>query len=274
MTDQIDATKYGGRHSKQDRNDIRELRRKANEMIDISKRLEPTDDDDKNEERMTSAKGADIPTEETPVIYGFIKTAGVWELDVLGVPFGGPNNGKDSDNEYFSTNTKTWNELYPTPPAVYYHGFSPDGKPMGEPAIIGTIKRIWQDGKGWWYRVVLDRSNDLAKRIWEAAKRGIARASSGSIAHMVRKARDGEILNWPVVELSLIDAEGKRQPANQYAVALPAAKALYAKLEMDLPEAEPEGEEITGEAAQDLDGIYIVDKDGERWLLKNYLSKN
>jgi hypothetical protein len=30
-----------------------------------------------------------------------------WELDVLGVPYGGPNGGRDSDGEYFSAQQQT-----------------------------------------------------------------------------------------------------------------------------------------------------------------------
>ena len=49
-----------------------------------------------------------------------IKSDGdVWELDVLGVPYGGPNNGRDSDGEYFSAQTKLYLDKYPTVPAVY-----------------------------------------------------------------------------------------------------------------------------------------------------------
>lgn len=199
--------------------------------------------------------------------FAAIKTAGEMELDVLGVPFGGPNGGKDSDGEYFTDRTKTYGDIYPTPPAVYYHGFDPSGKPMGEPAIIGHVKRVWQDAQGWWYRVVLNTS-DLAKRIWDAAKRGVARASSGSIAHMVRKTPAGEITHWPVVELSLIDAEGKRQPANQYAVAMPAAKAVYQQAGMTLPDIQPEAEaeDAASAAGAELE-TFIVTSRGEKWKL-------
>ena len=165
-----------------------------------------------------------------------IKSGDAWELDVLGVPYGGPNNGRDVDGQYFSPATKLYLDNYPTVPAVYYHGFDPDtGRPAGEPQFIGktTGYEVKQDGV--WFRVVLDKANAYAQRVWEAAKQGIAKASSGSMTHLHRVARDGHITHWPVTELSIFDAVGKRQPANQYAVALPAAKAVYAAAGLDLP---------------------------------------
>ena len=65
-----------------------------------------------------------------------------------------------------------------------------------------------------------------AARVWEAAKRGTARASSGAVSHLVRTAPDGRILHWPVAELSIFETDSGKQPANGYAVAMIAAKAL------------------------------------------------
>jgi hypothetical protein len=118
----------------------------------------------------------------------------------------------------------------------YYHGMTPDSRPDAAPTPIGTAKYSHTDQRGHWYRVTLNKASEYAKRIWDAAKRGIARASSGAIAHLVRKATNGEILRWPLAELSLIDAEGNRQPANQYAVAMPAAKANYQASGLEFPD--------------------------------------
>jgi len=195
-----------------------------------------------------------------------IKAAGDWELDVLGVPFGGHDNGADSDGQYFSANTQVYADQFPSPPVVYYHGYEPDGKPSGEPHIIGKVTRITKTADGWWYRVVLDRANEYAQRIWSAAQKGTARASSGTILHMARilvngikrtwdRLTKGEIIHWPVAELSLIDAEGQRQPANQYAVAIPAMKSMYEQAGIDLPDIEePTGEpEAEAEASKGAD---------------------
>lgn len=182
---------------------------------------------------------------------------GEWVLEVLGNPWGGPNGGRDSDGEYFDQTTKFHEDKFGLPPAVYYHGYDPDnGRPSGEPQYIGqTVAReVRQDGV--WYRVVLDKASQFARRVWEAAQRGIARASSGS-NHLHRVDKDGHIREWPVTELSIFDAVGKRQPANAYAVALPAMKAVYqaaglplpVDIEPDAPKADAEGAAATVQSA-------------------------
>jgi hypothetical protein len=185
-----------------------------------------------------------------------IKSETEWVLDVLGVPFGGPNNGRDSDGEFFDAKTNAYTDRYRTPPAVYYHGYSENGRPAGEPQFIGKSEYTRTDERGHWYRVVLDKANAYAKRVWEAALQGLARASSGSIQHLVRKKPNGHITHWPVAELSIFDAVGDRQPANQYAVALPALKMVYAQAGVTLPDdievppaREPEAD-AEGEAGQ------------------------
>jgi len=162
--------------------------------------------------------------------------AGEWALDVLGCPYGGPANGKDAQGEYFAPDTKWHEDKFQLPPVLYYHGWTPDGRPASEPEFIGKTTSRRVDGDGVWYRVVLDRASAAAKRVWDAAKLGMARASSGAVSHLVRKGPDGHLLHWPVAELSLLDAAPGRQPANAYAVALPAMKSAYERAGMSLPD--------------------------------------
>lgn len=149
-----------------------------------------------------------------------------WELDVLGVPYGGPENGRDSDGQNFSQRTRLHEDKFPLPPVVYYHGMDEDGRSLGSPEYIGKTVGYEDRPDGRWYHVILDETKDIARRVWDAAKNGIARASSGTAGHLARFADNGHIDEWPVVELSLFDAIGARQPTNQYAVALPRLKAL------------------------------------------------
>jgi hypothetical protein len=151
--------------------------------------------------------------------------ADTYMLDVLGNPYGGPGN-LDAQGEYFSAATRYHEDKYPLPPAVYYHGYTPEGKPAGVPEYIGRTVKRWADEAGVWYRVVLDKANAFAQRVWEAAKQGAARASTGSAAHLVRVGADGHIQEWPTVELSLFDTSPERQPANRYAIAIPVTKSI------------------------------------------------
>jgi len=164
-----------------------------------------------------------------------IKASGDWELDVLGIPFGGPNNGKDTDGQYFSARTKTYFEFFKEIPVFYYHGFNPDRTPQGTPEVIGTAKFDRTDEQGHWFKVSLNRASNFARRVWDAALKGLARASSGAISHLVRVARDGEILQWATAELSVFDTDKNRQPANAYAVAMPALKARMQSYNLSIP---------------------------------------
>lgn len=176
-----------------------------------------------------------------------IKAVGDYELDVLGVPFGSPND-RDSDGEYFDAATNLHLDKFPTPPAVYYHGGG-----QATPQYIGRVVSHEAKSEGVWFRVVLDRAHELARRVWEAAQKGAAYASSGSIIHLVRKAADGHIVEWPLAELSIFDSEGGKQPANKRAIALPALKAVYEAAGISLPYIEPEPEDEADGTPEDAD---------------------
>jgi hypothetical protein len=93
---------------------------------------------------------------------------------------------------------------------------------------------VKQDGV--WFRVVLDKSKKLVQDIVQAVKEKLARASSGSAPHLARVDKDGHIREWPVVELSIFDTRDGKQPANNYAVVLPVAKAIYKQASIDFPD--------------------------------------
>ena len=166
-----------------------------------------------------------------------IKAIGDWELEVLGVPFGSAND-KDKDGEYFDAKTNLHLDRYPSPAVHYYHGMTPDGEPQGSPEEIGEIQSTEVRSDGVWYRVLLDKTKEFAKRVMDAARRGLARASSGSVEHLFRRSRDGHIENWPLIELSIFDIDeiAGRMPANNYAVASPVAKALFERAGIEYPD--------------------------------------
>lgn len=169
-----------------------------------------------------------------PRLLTSIKALDDWTLDVLGVPFSGPIFGRDLDGQRFTPDTKLHLDRF-NPLVLYYHAFDENGQPQGEPEEIGQIISHEQRPDGWWFKILLDQANDYAHRVWDAAQKNLARASSGTAEHLMRIADNGEILNWPMVELSLLDAVEGRQPVNAYAVAVPAVKAHYHKANRPLP---------------------------------------
>lgn len=148
-------------------------------------------------------------------------------------PFGGPNNGKDAHGQYFSPRTKFHEDKLPLPPAVYYHGYNPDGTPAGTPDFIGpTIGRGVDPQRGVWYDVALDTQKSDGARRLAATPSDKLRASAGVVPATKRIAANGEILSWMNGEISVFDASATRRPVNDYAVGTH-IKALYQKAGID-----------------------------------------
>ncbi len=161
----------------------------------------------------------------------------VRKLLVLGAPYGGHKTGnRDEWGEYFSERTDFMLELGESRPSLYFHGFDPDGHQEKQPPILGRALATMRDDMGLWFEVVLNKATKYAERVWKAAIQGTARASTGAEGHLTRSSGDGEVLMWPIGELSLIDAGDGRQPVNQLATAIP-LKALYEGTGIELPEA-------------------------------------
>ena len=143
------------------------------------------------------------------------------EVPILGIPFGGPVEGRDEDGEAFHKGTDIWLQPGDTVPITYYHGYGPDepGAWQDPPAIIGLATYAKADGRGHWFDGQLDGTEPLAERVTDALKsnRPVA-ASSGAVSHLVRVRRNGLIDVWPVGELAIFDTNEWRQPANKYAV--------------------------------------------------------
>lgn len=163
------------------------------------------------------------------------KAGNEWVLEVLGVPYGGPIAGKDYQGQYFTERTNLMMDIGDERPVIYYHGDNPSGKPEMNVDVIGRAKAVRRDSKGLWFEVILDKGKKYAARVYQAALRGAAKASSGTVDYLVRWTQDGELLQWPVAELSLLDAVGGRIPANPYATV--SVKALFSDAGIDLPEA-------------------------------------
>lgn len=162
-----------------------------------------------------------------------VRVKGNRVLEVLGAPYGGHAEGKDADGEWFSPRTDFMLEQGDRRPALYLHGRTPRGSASLKPELIGKATMTRRDDEGVWFDVTLS-DGGLAERVWEAAQAGSARASSGAVNYLVRKDTNGEILTWPLAELSVFDIGQGRQPANQ--LARVELKSLFKSAEIELPE--------------------------------------
>jgi len=174
-----------------------------------------------------------------------VKALDDWELDVLAVPFNRP----DSDGQTFDANTDFMLESFSSPAVIYHHGVEPGSKQLQKkPVVIGKSQRVEVKSDGVHIRVLLDKTLEWARRVWEAAKKGLAVASSDSVAHLARlevngksmmyeKNKAGRISVWALAGVSLWDkVEGNFIPASRYAIALPAMKAIYRDAGLPFPD--------------------------------------
>lgn len=160
---------------------------------------------------------------------------GDWVLDILAAPFGSESD-KDAQGEWFDQETNFQETRFATPPIVFHHGMT-DGLRAKEdtPEYLGMTVKRWVDAAGVWVKTILDKAAPRARQVWEAAKKGLVRASSGSAEHLQRTDDNGYIREWPIVEVSVFDMTDGRQPVNKYAVAIPSVKALYERAGIELP---------------------------------------
>jgi len=175
---------------------------------------------------------------------------------VLGVPFGGPIDGRDLDGEAFTPETDIWLKVGDKVNLTYYHGFDPDtiGKKQKIPALIGRATYVGADERGHWFEPVLDSEEPLAQRLMKADITEL-RASSGAINHLVRKDAGGLISVWPVGELALFDINEWRLPANDFAV----IEAKTEKIAEAIPEAEESAVDAVEESVEaDTKSISII----------------
>lgn len=206
-----------------------------------------------------------------------VKAVGDWELDVTAIPFG----SRDSDGQWFDDRTDIMHEAFTTPLVVYQHGIKQGAKEIEEkPTVIGRsiAGSLAKKVDGWHIRVVLDQTKEAAKRVMEAAKQGLVAVSSGSISHLARldiggkliqyeKNRAGRIAVWALGEISLWEkGNGNALPANQFAVALPAMKAMYKEAGLPFPEIDTNG--VTPKAEQAEKRAKVLQKSKE--ILKKW----
>lgn len=135
-------------------------------------------------------------------------------IDVLGLPYGGPNNGKDNDGNYFSPMTDFMDGVIDTPAVFYVHG-SMNEK---ESDTHGTVVGRYYNSDGGWFKVKLDRKSPRFDQLYSAHKTNNLRASTGVVPASHEVAEDGHIDRWLVGELSLVDLRDGYRPSNGYAI--------------------------------------------------------
>jgi phage head maturation protease len=131
---------------------------------------------------------------------------------------------KDLQGEYFTAKTDFAMDWFQLRPALYHHGL--DGVLKTVP--IGTITSLKVDEIGIWAEAQLDMHKRYVEAVAKLVKEGALHWSSGSLAHLVEVAEDGEIKRWPLVEGSMTPT-----PAEPRNTDIKAIKSAYEELGLD-----------------------------------------
>ena len=148
--------------------------------------------------------------------------------------------GRDGHGEAFSAATDFDLDNFPAPPVLYYHGYKADGKPAPKPIVIGcTLAREGRaDGH---YLTVKLNGRPEADAVLAATASGRGYVSPGTAGHLIRKDAGGNLLYWPIVEISAWDGAPTRKQAHPRSMAFLKAAYLEAGLTpppvLDAPEA-------------------------------------
>lgn len=146
---------------------------------------------------------------------------------------------KDLQGEYFTPETDTMHQVYKSVPALFHHGLDPT---IGLEVIGHRVKAEKVD-EGLWVEDWLDRSSTYWEMVEPLLNANVLHYSPGSAPHLVRKAKDGRLLSYPVIEdtLTVTPAQHRTRPVVQI-------KAAYEAAGLELPP-ELTGENGRGDAA-------------------------
>lgn len=135
---------------------------------------------------------------------------------ILSIPFGGPIKGKDLDAQYFSGRTDTKPDWFQERPMLFHHGLDPH---LGVD-LVGKAEGLNRESDGWWSDAWMNKQHRYFAMIDDMVQKGKMFGSSGTMPHLIKASRDGELLVWPHIEQTLSPL-----PRNPYSV-VRATKAL------------------------------------------------
>jgi hypothetical protein len=132
-------------------------------------------------------------------------------------------------------------EHYKSAPALFHHGLD---EAVGL-AVLGHRVKAEPDEVGVWVEDWLDTSNEYWKFVEPLLEAGVLFYSPGSAPHLVKRADDGRLVSYPVVEdtLTVVPAQHRLRSVEQI-------KAAYKAAGLELPEGlEPAEPEQRGDGA-------------------------
>lgn len=154
------------------------------------------------------------PRTERTAIKAVENTDGTVTLTGLALVFDEPGTrSRDLTGEYFTAPPEDGGHTYYGPAAkggritvdtLFHHGIPLEDSTRGRrlaDALLGETT-MTKAADGWLASLVLPMREDYEEEIAELAAQGKLGWSTGSAGHVVRKAADGLITRWPIVEVS------------------------------------------------------------------------
>lgn len=180
------STKAGRRHSESDNKIGRGAKQKAREIVDDLENLGFVDPEpEENALKAISETDTELRVANYIVLFG----------------------GRDLEGEYFTPETKLESD-YTAKGKLdidWEHGRNAKADGLGKNDILGFVD--WAtakaDERGVWVERVLNRSNKYVQWIHQLIKAGRVGSSSEALTARVQKAKDGQIIAWPLYRDSL-----------------------------------------------------------------------
>ncbi|MCL4296158.1 MAG: 2'-5' RNA ligase family protein [Anaerolineae bacterium] len=154
---------------------------------------------------------------------------------IIGGPlvlYGAPDE-KDLSGDYFIKSTELWLDRYPKAPTLFHHGLD---QAVGL-SVVGHRIKAMPDDIGVWVESWLDKRSKYLKMVRPLLEAKALFYSPGSASHLVRRAEDGCLKAFPVIEDTLTPT-----PMQHRLLPIEQIKSAYRVLGLDDPLAAAEAE--------------------------------
>lgn len=130
-------------------------------------------------------------------------------IEGLGVPYGGPVDGKDLYGQAFVKTTNFALDWFKGQrPLLFEHGLD-DLVGLDQ---LGHVRKIDAVEEGLWIEAQLNKRHDYYNAVAQLIADEALGLSSGSAPHLIQVDSSGVIRSWPILEMSLTTS-----PANPFA---------------------------------------------------------
>lgn len=171
-------------------------------------------------------------SEASSPIYSDIKVVAPGRLRHYAVMWGDSQKA-DLYNEWFTPNTQELDVIFKAIgklPLLYHHGLDETLKTE----VVGVVDEMGTDDVGLWVESQLNMANRYATGIVQMAESGKLGTSSGTLPGARRVKSTGEILRWPIAEISTTPTPAEPRMVLERPVTV--LKSAYTELGLPYPD--------------------------------------